>query len=769
MLSQELLRFLALECPILLRAARKLIRENRSAPASIENDLREEIQRIATLPRNEAAASVYPGATAAQAADWYREYLEEIISGFFRRWEIRATLTDREKLQMYRWMVLTRTLDNRLKELFDSKEIRWNDYLSPMKGFRSFGQEATAGLALRLRRGEDVIGPLIRDLAVVLAWTDDVDEALLAQAGKTGTPMEGRDLHIGNLDRGVLPPAAPLGIAPQTLIGIAYAFKLDRSSRICISFIGDGGSSLGEWHEAINFAAVQKLNVVFVLENNQWALGTHVSEQSAAKRFALKAPGYGIIGTTIFGNDPEEIAAAAAWAANRARSGNGPTLLELVTYRRGGHAHHDDSRFHGTPLHKGYELEDEKELWAMADPIELYRTRLMGDGILEDPDEVQLEAQRRVDEATDRMRNADWPAPAIIQKVYEVRSESPAVRHGNAPTRMAGYDEAIRLALTELMQADERVFVLGEDVGGRYEGAFGVTRGLAKQFGSLRCLNTPLAESAIVGCAVGAALMGKFPVVEMQFADFLACGFNALVNNAARIYWRYHKAVPMVVRLPYGAAVKGSQMLLGGGPFHSQCPEAWLARTPGWKIVAPAYPRDAKGLMAAAVRDPNPVIFLEAKGLYSFFSRDLREEVPLGPEFEIPIGAARIRREGRDLTCVSYGPMVFASLEAAEELAAEGVSMEVIDLLTLVPLDENLIMSSIRKTHRLLIVHEDSKRGGFGAEIAAMAAERAIWDLDAPIVRVAAPDTSVPYSPPLEYAFLPRAEDIVRAACRMLE
>ena len=314
------------------------------------------------------------------------------------------------------------------------------------------------------------------------------------------------------------------------------------------------------------------------------------------------------------------------------------------------------------------------------------------------------------------------------------------------------------------MDADEKVFVLGEDIGGRYEGAFGVTRGLAKRFGGLRVLNTPLAESAIIGCAVGAALAGKKPVVEIQFADFLATGFNALVNNAAKIYWRYRKPVPLVVRLPYGGASKGSQMLLGGGPFHSQCPEAWFVRTPGWKIVAPAFPSDAKGLMAAAVRDPNPVIYLEAKGLYSFFSRDLREEVPIGPEFEVPIGKAKVRREGREITCVTYGAMVFAALDAAEALSRDGISMEVVDLRTLVPLDEETVLESVRKTHRVLIVHEDSKRGGFGAEIAAMISERAIWSLEAPVLRVAAPDTPVPYSPPLEYAFLPRSDAIVAAA-----
>jgi 2-oxoisovalerate dehydrogenase E1 component beta subunit len=330
------------------------------------------------------------------------------------------------------------------------------------------------------------------------------------------------------------------------------------------------------------------------------------------------------------------------------------------------------------------------------------------------------------------------------------------------------YDEAVRLAMQELLESDPRVFLLGEDIGGRYGGAFGVTRGLAKKFGPDRVLNTPLAESAIVGCAVGAALMGKRPIVEMQFADFLAPAFNALVNNAAKIHWRYGRRVPVVVRLPYGGATGTMKKLLGGGPFHSQCPEGWFLRTPGWKIVAPSTPSDAKGLMTAAVRDGNPVIFLEAKGLYSFFRTDLREEVPLGAGFEVPIGVAAVRREGTHITCATYGAMTWTALDAAARLEKEGISLEVLDLRSLVPLDEAALLRSVAKTHRLMVLHEDSKRGGPGAEIAALVAEKALYDLEAPIARVASPDEPVPYSPPLEWAHLPKAQDVIRAAKELM-
>jgi 2-oxoisovalerate dehydrogenase E1 component beta subunit len=250
----------------------------------------------------------------------------------------------------------------------------------------------------------------------------------------------------------------------------------------------------------------------------------------------------------------------------------------------------------------------------------------------------------------------------------------------------------------------------------------------------------------------------------MQFADFLASGFNALVNNAPKIHFRYGKHVPMVVRLPYGGATGTMNRLLGGGPYHSQCPEAWFTRVPGWKIVAPSTPSDAKGLMVAALRDENPVLFLEAKGLYSIFRPDLKEDVPLGPDFEVPMGQAVVRRAGSSLTCVTYGAMVYTALLAAETLAAEGIDMEVVDLRTLWPLDETTVLESVARTGRLLLLHEDTRRSGFGAELAAMVAEHGLWSLDAPIMRVAAPDTPVPYSPPLEYAFLPKPQDVVDTA-----
>ncbi len=775
-LERELHAFLALEAPFLI---------HRLQPAAGLDEL--EAQLVSLVEESYrghealAAVALWPGATHADGAAWARAAALEQVRGFFSRQRIKASLEPAERLEVLRTMHLARALDEHLKGAFDRKEIKWGEYPSPQKGFRSLGQEAIAAAAVRLRRPPryapgadyrgDVLSPLIRDLAAVLMFAPDPLPVILTQYGLSGTPMGGRDLHVGDLDRGVLPPAAPLTIATQTAVGLAWAMKTRGEDRVCLACIGEGGSSLGEWHEAVNLAAARRLPIVFVLQNNRWALGTHVSEQSAAARFALRAPGYGMPGVTVFGNDADEVAAACSWAAERARGGGGPALVELMTYRRSGHAHHDDDRFHGTPSVPGYEMAEERRRWEEADPIALYEARLGVQGLLDAPAARALREQAReaVAAAAERAAAHPWPTPEDYRgRVFAPRRRAvPAPAAGAASRRMA-YDEAVRQALVEAMEDDPSVFVLGEDVGGRYGGAFGVTRGLAKQFGEARCLNTPIAESAIVGCAVGAALAGLRPVAEMQFADFLASGFNALVNNAAKLHWRWGRAVPMVVRLPYGGATGTLEKLLGGGPYHSQCPEMWFVRTPGWKIVVPSTPRDAKGLLNAALRDENPVLFLEAKGLYGFFRTDLREEVPLGRDFEVPIGEATVRRAGTDLTILTYGAMVWTALAAADQLAAQGVEAEVVDLRSLVPLDEALIETSVKKTGRALLLHEDTRRGGFGGELAALLGDRLFYYLDAPIRRLAAPDTPVPYSPPLEHDFLPKAEQVVEEALRLV-
>ncbi len=313
------------------------------------------------------------------------------------------------------------------------------------------------------------------------------------------------------------------------------------------------------------------------------------------------------------------------------------------------------------------------------------------------------------------------------------------------------YVDAIREGLREEMQRDERVFLLGEDIG-LYGGAFKVTDGLIQEFGEQRVIDTPIAETAIVGAAVGAAMMGLRPVAEMQFIDFISCAFDMITNFAAKSRYRTGVGVPLVIRGPSGGGVHG-------GPFHSQNPEAYFAHTPGLKVVQPATAYDAKGLIKAAIRDDDPVLFFEHKFLY----RRIKEELP-SEDYVVPIGKAAVRREGRDLSVITYGAMVWTALEAAKTLEAEGIDVEVVDLRTLFPMDENTVLESVSKTNKAILLHEATRTGGIGAEIAAVLSERCFEYLDGPLVRVTAPDTPVPYSPPLEEFFLPNAEKLCRAA-----
>jgi len=313
------------------------------------------------------------------------------------------------------------------------------------------------------------------------------------------------------------------------------------------------------------------------------------------------------------------------------------------------------------------------------------------------------------------------------------------------------YLEAIREALVEEMRRDPKVFVLGEDVGA-YGGAFGVTQGLYEEFGEMRVVDTPISESAIVGVSIGASQRGYRPVAEMQFADFITCGYDQIVNFAAKCRYRWGAAVPMVIRAPSGGGIHG-------GPFHSQNPEAWFVHTPGLKVVAPSSASDAKGLIKSAIRDNDPVLYFEHKALY----RRVKEDIPEG-DFTVPIGKAAIVREGRDLSIITYGAMVHVAREAAETLEKEGISAEIVDLRTLAPLDEDTVLASVRKTSKILLLHEDTLTGGIGGELAARTSEKAFEYLDGPIVRVTAPDTPVPYSAPLEEAFLPNAAKVAERA-----
>ena len=516
-----------------------------------------------------------------------------------------------------------------------------------------------------------------------------------------------------------------------------------------------------------------------------------MSEQSAVRVFADKAQGYGIPGITIDGTDPDEIAAAFAWAAERARAGDGPSLLELVSMRMCGHAHHDDMLYLGKDAPPSWDYPpltaagyaDRGRLPRSGRPAIRSRATRHGsqdEGVIGagDLDALKQEARDLVEREARAVIEAPWPAPESARARASSRTSRPARPRGSARARRGGrrstsepplpaldagpavdphgstFLDGVMLGVRDALRADPRVFVFGEDVGGRYGNAFLLLRPLLAEFGD-RIVNSTLAEGAVLGVCVGAALAGDRPIGEMQFNDFVATGFNQLVNNAAKIRYRFGGSVPMVVRMPWGG-------LRHAGPYHSQNTEPWFYRTPGLKIVVPSTPADARALMASAVADPDPVLYYEHIALY----RDPRIKQRLGddPPPPVPIGQAALRRRGGDLALITYGAYVHAALRVADRLALDGIEASVLDLRSLAPLDRDAVLAVARHGSRVLIVHEDARTGGIGESLAALIQEEAFESLDAPVRILGALDTPVPYSPPLEQFYLPSEAEIEHAA-----
>ncbi len=674
----------------------------------------------------------------------------------------------------------------------------------------------------RVWRG-DVISPMIRDLGAVIGMRntpETIGMVLNAQMAKAGAPMNGKDLHVGDWAHGIFPAMAPLGAPALTIAGIAMAFKMedrrpptaDRraevienltasgtqtavggqrsadSLRVAISFAGEGATSLGEWNEAINACAAHRLPAIFCVQNNQTALSTSVIEQSAARVFAEKGVGFGVPAVTVDGTDPEAIASAFTWAAERARAGLGPTLIELVAMRMCGHAHHDDMLYLGKDpqpswtypqlTEGGYANRELYEYWSHRDPIASYAAKLVADGVIDQGDLEKLirETEEIVEREARAVIDAPWPEFGLAgagvladeprrahvevleeehrRRASENRALPPVDEAPPFDPKGRTFLDAVMLGVGDALRSDPRVFVYGEDVGGKYGNAFLLLKPLLKDFGD-RIINSVLSEAATLGVCIGAALEGFHPIGEIQFNDFIATGFNQLVNNAAKIRYRWGGSVPMVLRMPWGG-------LRHAGPFHSQNTEAWFYRTPGLKIVVPSTPHDARALMATAVADPDPVMYFEHINLY----RDPRIRQLLGEDAPqpIPIGKAALRRSGNDLAIIAYGAYVHVGMRVADQLAREGVEASVLDLRSLAPLDGETLLAVARHCNRVLIIEEDTRKGSIGESVAAIVQEEAFEYLDAPVRIIGSLDTPVPYSPPLEEEFLAGEERILNAA-----
>jgi 2-oxoisovalerate dehydrogenase E1 component len=640
-----------------------------------------------------------------------------------------------ELRRFYRSVLLPRMIEEKMLVLLRQGRLS--------KWFSGIGQEAIAtGVVTALEPGDYVL-PMHRNLGVFTGRDLDLPRLFRQLLGREGGFTKGRDrsFHFGTLEKGIVGMISHLGAMLPVACGLALAAQLKGDRRVAAAFIGDGATSEGDFHEAANLAAVWKLPVLFVVENNHWGLSTPPHEQYACRHLADRGIGYGMPGVVVDGNDLLAVHRAVRRAADRARQGDGPTLLEFETFRMRGH-----EEASGTD----YVPKDEIEEWARKDPVKRYEDFLVGKRLFTEAEFGTIRAayKQRIDALVDEALLAPEPRPTAEEKLADVFAPSLLVPKAPSPEDEARagemrYLDAISDGLRTVMRRDGRVVLLGQDIA-EYGGVFKVTEGFVEEFGKARVRNTPIIESGAIGCALGLALGGHVPMVEMQFGDFITCGFNQIVNNLAKTHWRWGAHVPVVIRAPIGGGT-------GAGPFHSQCVESWFTAVAGIKVVAPATPYDAKGLLVSAFEDGNPVLYLEHKLLY----RSARGRVPDG-HYSIPFGQGRLAREGRDATVVTYGLGVSWALEAASELAREGRQIEVIDLRSLIPWDVETVVRSVTKTGRCLVLHEAPVTGGFGGEIAATIGREAFEWLDAPVARLGALDTPVPFAKALEALYSPK-------------
>ena len=642
-------------------------------------------------------------------------------------------------LQLHTELVKPRLIEEKMLNLLRQGRIS--------KWFSGIGQEAIAVGAACALQPDELIFTMHRNLGVFTARQMPLDRLFCQWQGKRlgYTKARDRSFHFGALEHGIVGMISHLGPQLSLAAGVALAHKLRRESKVSLAFTGEGATSQGEFHEALNVASVWKLPVIFVIENNGYGLSTTKNEQYACQDLVDRAVGYGMRSAKIDGNNILEVYATISQVAAELRERPEPFLLECMTFRMRGHEEASGTKY--VPK----ELMDE---WATKDPLDNYERWLLSEGILDTTtvENFRKTYKKTIQDAVEVMFNEPDPVANTEDELGDVYAPESGMR--NAESGMAA-DSALRIpdsvfqevrfidALTDglrtAMQRHPELVLMGQDIAG-YGGVFKITQGFVEEFGKARVRNTPLCESAIVGIALGLSLKGIKSMVEMQFADFVTCGFNQIVNNLAKQHWRWGHPADVVIRMPTGG---GS----GAGPFHSQSNEAWFTHVPGLKVVYPSTPADAKGLLLAAFEDPNPVLFFEHKSLY----RSENGPVPEG-FYTVEIGKARQVREGRDLSILTYGLGVRWAGQAVTEL---GLDADIVDLRSLVPLDYEAITNSVKKTNRVLILHEDTLFGGIGGEIAAWISEHLFEHLDAPVLRAASLDTPVPFAIPLEQNFFP--------------